>query len=76
MTIGMTTNGMHPYVQVCPADWKPGGKTMVADAEKAMEYFSQVCLLAVLLCLSDNELAHFGVTMESTCRRTIGGQVH
>ncbi|GAB4816590.1 hypothetical protein N2152v2_003636 [Parachlorella kessleri] len=26
--------------EVCPAGWKPGGKTMVADPEKSLEYFS------------------------------------
>ncbi|GAX76560.1 hypothetical protein CEUSTIGMA_g4006.t1 [Chlamydomonas eustigma] len=28
--------------EVCPANWKPGEKTMVADPEKSMEYFSTV----------------------------------
>lgn len=28
--------------EVCPADWKPGAKTMVADPEKSLEYFSSV----------------------------------
>lgn len=28
--------------EVCPANWKPGEKTMVADAEKSMDYFSTV----------------------------------
>ena len=27
---------------MCPAGWKPGGKTMVADAEKSLEYFESV----------------------------------
>lgn len=26
--------------EVCPANWKPGGKTMVADWEKSKEYFA------------------------------------
>ena len=26
--------------EVCPAGWKPGDKTMVADPEKSLEYFS------------------------------------
>ena len=26
-------------VQVCPANWKPGSKSMVPDAEKSLEYF-------------------------------------
>lgn len=26
-------------VQVCPANWKPGDKTIVADPEKSLEYF-------------------------------------
>lgn len=25
--------------EVCPADWKPGSKSMVPDAERAMDYF-------------------------------------
>lgn len=25
--------------QVCPANWKPGSKSMVPDAEKSLEYF-------------------------------------
>lgn len=28
--------------EVCPANWKPGSKTMVADPQKAKEYFGQV----------------------------------
>ncbi|GIL88678.1 hypothetical protein Vretimale_17268 [Volvox reticuliferus] len=28
--------------EVCPANWKPGAKTMVADTEKSLEYFSTV----------------------------------
>lgn len=28
--------------EVCPADWKPGAKTMVADWNRSKEYFSQV----------------------------------
>ncbi|KXZ52644.1 hypothetical protein GPECTOR_9g689 [Gonium pectorale] len=28
--------------EVCPANWKPGSKTMVADTEKSLEYFSEV----------------------------------
>jgi len=28
--------------EVCPANWKPGEKTMVADPERSMEYFSQL----------------------------------
>ncbi|KAG2425305.1 hypothetical protein HXX76_013885 [Chlamydomonas incerta] len=28
--------------EVCPANWKPGSKTMVADAEKSLEYFAEV----------------------------------
>lgn len=28
--------------EVCPANWKPGDKTMVADTTKAKEYFSTV----------------------------------
>ncbi|KAL4860147.1 Peroxiredoxin-2 [Chlorella vulgaris] len=28
--------------EVCPAGWKPGEKTMVADAEKALDYFESV----------------------------------
>ncbi|EFJ41051.1 hypothetical protein VOLCADRAFT_68651, partial [Volvox carteri f. nagariensis] len=28
--------------EVCPANWKPGSKTMVADTEKSLEYFSSV----------------------------------
>lgn len=28
--------------EVCPADWKPGSKTIVADPDKSMEYFSGV----------------------------------
>jgi hypothetical protein len=34
-------------VQVCPANWKPGDKTIVADPEKSMEYFeaaNKVCV--------------------------------
>lgn len=26
--------------EVCPANWKPGSKTMVADPQKSKEYFS------------------------------------
>ncbi len=29
-------------VQVCPAGWKPGEATMVADPEKSLEYFATV----------------------------------
>lgn len=28
--------------EVCPAGWKPGGRTMVADPEKSLEYFATV----------------------------------
>lgn len=28
--------------EVCPANWKPGDKTMIADPEKSMDYFSNV----------------------------------
>ncbi|GIL60757.1 hypothetical protein Vafri_15288 [Volvox africanus] len=28
--------------EVCPANWTPGAKTMVADAEKSLDYFSTV----------------------------------
>lgn len=28
--------------QVCPAGWTPGGKTMVADPDKSLEYFTSV----------------------------------
>jgi hypothetical protein len=28
--------------QVCPAGWTPGGKTMVADPDKSLEYFHSV----------------------------------
>lgn len=28
-------------IQVCPANWKPGDKTIVADPEKSLEYFEQ-----------------------------------
>lgn len=28
--------------EVCPADWKPGERTIVADPDRSMEYFSQV----------------------------------
>lgn len=28
--------------EVCPAGWKPGEKTMVADPEKSLEYFESV----------------------------------
>lgn len=28
--------------EVCPANWKPGEKTMVADPDKSLEYFSTV----------------------------------
>eukprot|EP01024_Parvocaulis_polyphysoides_P060467 TRINITY_DN6602_c1_g1_i4.p1 TRINITY_DN6602_c1_g1~~TRINITY_DN6602_c1_g1_i4.p1 ORF type:complete len:376 (-),score=70.87 TRINITY_DN6602_c1_g1_i4:196-1323(-) len=27
--------------EVCPADWKPGQDTMIADPEKSMDYFSK-----------------------------------
>ncbi|KIY98267.1 Thioredoxin H-type 1 [Monoraphidium neglectum] len=27
---------------VCPADWKPGERTIIADSEKSMDYFSGV----------------------------------
>ena len=26
--------------EVCPANWKPGAKTMVADPSRSMDYFS------------------------------------
>lgn len=28
--------------EVCPAGWKPGDKTMVADPEKSLDYFATV----------------------------------
>ncbi|PNH07721.1 Thioredoxin [Tetrabaena socialis] len=28
--------------EVCPANWKPGEKTMVADSEKSLEYFGSI----------------------------------
>nr|QKY15086.1 thioredoxin-dependent peroxide reductase (TPXR) [Polytomella parva] len=28
--------------EVCPANWTPGAKTMIADPEKSLEYFSSV----------------------------------
>ncbi|GFR49243.1 hypothetical protein Agub_g11257 [Astrephomene gubernaculifera] len=28
--------------EVCPANWHPGSKTMVADSEKSLEYFKEV----------------------------------
>lgn len=28
--------------EVCPANWKPGEKTMIADADKSLEYFATV----------------------------------
>ncbi|GLC43712.1 hypothetical protein PLESTB_000410900 [Pleodorina starrii] len=28
--------------EVCPANWKPGSKTMIADTEKSLEYFKEV----------------------------------
>lgn len=28
--------------EVCPANWKPGDKTMIADPDKSLEYFSSV----------------------------------
>ena len=30
---------IYASVQVCPANWKPGLKSMVPDAEKSLEYF-------------------------------------
>uniref|UniRef100_A0A182YBI2 thioredoxin-dependent peroxiredoxin n=1 Tax=Anopheles stephensi TaxID=30069 RepID=A0A182YBI2_ANOST len=30
------------YGEVCPANWKPGSKTMVADPSKSKEYFNAV----------------------------------
>ena len=30
---------IYASVQVCPANWKPGSKSMVPDAEKSLEYF-------------------------------------
>ena len=26
--------------EVCPANWKPGEKTMIADTDKSLDYFS------------------------------------
>lgn len=28
--------------EVCPANWKPGSKTMIADPQKSKDYFGQV----------------------------------
>lgn len=28
--------------EVCPANWKPGSKTMVADTQKSKDYFNAV----------------------------------
>lgn len=33
---------MAEHGEVCPAGWKPGDKTMVADPEKSLEYFQTV----------------------------------
>eukprot|EP00879_Flechtneria_rotunda_P000636 GHRR01000749.1.p1 GENE.GHRR01000749.1~~GHRR01000749.1.p1 ORF type:complete len:394 (+),score=101.72 GHRR01000749.1:151-1332(+) len=30
------------FGEVCPANWKPGDKTMVADPEKSLQYFEEV----------------------------------
>ncbi|GFH24018.1 uncharacterized protein HaLaN_21730, partial [Haematococcus lacustris] len=30
--------------EVCPANWKPGAKTMVADTDKSQDYFSQLAV--------------------------------
>lgn len=32
---------MREHGEVCPAGWKPGGDTMVADPNKSMEYFAK-----------------------------------
>ncbi len=29
------------FMQVCPADWQPGGKSIKTSAEGSMEYFSE-----------------------------------
>lgn len=33
---------MAEHGEVCPAGWKPGDKSMVADPEKSLDYFSSV----------------------------------
>lgn len=33
---------MAEHGEVCPAGWKPGDKTMVADPERSLEYFESV----------------------------------
>lgn len=30
------------FGEVCPANWKPGSKTMIADTKKSKEYFNSV----------------------------------
>jgi alkyl hydroperoxide reductase subunit AhpC len=34
--------------EVCPANWKPGEKTMVADPDKSQDYFSTLKVRAFL----------------------------
>lgn len=32
---------MHGFVQVCPADWQPGGKSIKPSAEGSLDYFQE-----------------------------------
>jgi alkyl hydroperoxide reductase subunit AhpC len=32
--------------EVCPADWRPGKRAMVADVEKAKAYFQETAAVA------------------------------
>jgi hypothetical protein len=41
---------------VCPANWKPGEATMIADPEKSMEYFASAAAAA-------EEDSEFGTTL-------------
>ena len=44
-------------MQVCPANWKPGEATMIADPEKSLEYFQSAAA-------GDEDDAEFGTTLK------------
>jgi len=39
--------------EVCPANWRPGAKTMVADTNKSKKYFSTVAETGAVACISE-----------------------
>lgn len=66
-------NGCCCCCQVCPANWKPGDKTIIADPERSLDYFEKAHKVIdhIMCSLVSCKRTDFARMADKACSRCI-----